>query len=217
VVRVGHARDIERARAEGKPGVVYHMAGVGGFAEAAEPIWRLDLFFGLGVRVMQLTYIQQNKLCSSWLQGDDDTGLTDLDAVMRQAYAAGVQRPAKPGSRNASDEILRALAATAGVAAFYTIDYVLGLGDHAKTFGCFAQHLEHALGVAGADHVAIGTDRTHFPDWPPTSMDWTNWPYWTVGLVCRGWTDDQIRNVIGANFLRLAQGVLDRQPWGPFI
>ena len=48
-------------------------------------------------------------------------------------------------------------------------------------------------------------------------MDWTNWPYWTVGLVCRGFTDKEIEGLIGLNFLRYARQVLDKQPWGPFL
>jgi microsomal dipeptidase-like Zn-dependent dipeptidase len=48
-------------------------------------------------------------------------------------------------------------------------------------------------------------------------MDWTNWPYITVGLVCRGFSDRDIRKIIGENFLRYAGRVLDKQPWGPFV
>ena len=48
-------------------------------------------------------------------------------------------------------------------------------------------------------------------------MDWTNWPYWTVGLVCRGFADDEIRKLIGGNYVRYCRDVLPRQPWGPFI
>ena len=118
-------------------------------------------------------------------------------------------------SRNASDEMLRAVAAQGGLAAIYTIDYVLGAGP--ESFHTWYRHLEHAVKVAGIDHVAIGTDRTFFPTWPPGVLDWTNWPYWTVGLVCRGHSDDEIQKIIGANFLRYARQVLDKQPWGAFM
>ena len=37
------------------------------------------------------------------------------------------------------------------------------------------------------------------------SMAWTNWPLFTVGLVQLGFTDEQIRNVIGGNVLKLAR------------
>ena len=272
VVRIGHAGDIDLALETGWPAVVQHMAGVGAFAEADDPLARIDLFYTLGVRMMQLTYIQQNKLCCSWMQ-DDDQGLTDLghkavarmnelgimvdiahcgdrssieiieasaepvllshtacravyddatnpfyvNAVMKQDYARGVPHPKKTGSRNASDDILRALAKRGGVAAIYSIDYVIGPRETSNNFAAFVRHIEHAVGVMGIDHVTIGSDRTHFQGWRPSSLDWTNWPYWTVGLVCRGFSDSDIRKLIGGNYLRYAQRVLNKRPWGPLM
>jgi len=54
--------------------------------------------------------------------------------------------------------------------------------------------------------------------WPPgsltaahsskESMAWTNWPLFTVGLVQRGYSDDDIRKIIGGNMLRVARAAL---------
>ena len=35
------------------------------------------------------------------------------------------------------------------------------------------------------------------------SLAWTNWPMYTVGLVTRGYSDDDIRKIIGGNVLRV--------------
>jgi membrane dipeptidase len=40
-----------------------------------------------------------------------------------------------------------------------------------------------------------------------SSMAWTNWPLFTVGLVQRGFPDDDIRKLIGGNVLRVASKV----------
>ena len=40
------------------------------------------------------------------------------------------------------------------------------------------------------------------------SMAWTNWPLFTVGLVQRGYTDEEIRKIIGGNVLRVCQETL---------
>lgn len=40
------------------------------------------------------------------------------------------------------------------------------------------------------------------------SIAWTNWPLFTVGLVQRGYTDDEIRKIIGGNVLRVCQETL---------
>ena len=50
------------------------------------------------------------------------------------------------------------------------------------------------------------------PEWNQShqlqSLAWTNWPLFTVGLVQRGYSDDDIRKIIGGNMLRVAQAVL---------
>jgi len=270
LIRVSSPADIERGQRERIPCTVYHLAGAGCFAEADDPLTRLDLFYALGVRMSQLTYIQDNKVCCSWMQ-EEDTGLKPLGKkvvrrmndlgimvdlahtgersalevieasrdpvlishtactavyedkdnsdyvrrVMAQPYARGVAYPKKTGNRNASDELLRAVGQCGGLVAFYTIDYVLGTGP--ESFHTWYRHLEHAIDIAGIEHVAVGADRTYIPSWRPRPLDWTNWPYWTVGLVCKGHSDDEIRKIIGANYRRLAQRVLDKQPWGSFM
>lgn len=40
------------------------------------------------------------------------------------------------------------------------------------------------------------------------TLAWTNWPLFTVGLVQRGYSDDDIRKIIGGNMLRVARAVL---------
>ena len=41
------------------------------------------------------------------------------------------------------------------------------------------------------------------------SLAWINWPLFTVGLVQRGHSDDDIRKVVGGNLLRVARAVLE--------
>ena len=38
-----------------------------------------------------------------------------------------------------------------------------------------------------------------------TSLAWTTWPLFTVGLVQRGYSDDEIRKIIGGNVMRVAR------------
>jgi membrane dipeptidase len=40
------------------------------------------------------------------------------------------------------------------------------------------------------------------------SLAWTNWPLFTVGLVQRGFSDDDIQKILGGNMLRVARDVL---------
>lgn len=41
------------------------------------------------------------------------------------------------------------------------------------------------------------------------SLAWTNWPLYTVGLVQRGYSDEDIRKILGGNVLRVARAALD--------
>ena len=40
------------------------------------------------------------------------------------------------------------------------------------------------------------------------STAWTNFPLFTVGMVQRGYADDDIRKILGGNILRVAREVL---------
>jgi membrane dipeptidase len=40
------------------------------------------------------------------------------------------------------------------------------------------------------------------------SLAWTNWPLFTVGLVQRGYSDEDIQKILGGNMLRVARAVL---------
>ncbi|MFQ6098908.1 MAG: hypothetical protein ACE5O2_14355, partial [Armatimonadota bacterium] len=52
----------------------------------------------------------------------------------------------------------------------------------------------------------------HAPEWnrehQRLSMAWTNWPMFTIGLVQRGHSDDDIRKILGGNVLRVARAAL---------
>ena len=45
-------------------------------------------------------------------------------------------------------------------------------------------------------------------DYQMQSLAWTNWPLFTVGLVQRGYSDEDILKIIGGNILRVARDVL---------
>ncbi len=44
------------------------------------------------------------------------------------------------------------------------------------------------------------------------SLAWTNWPLFTLGLVQRGYSDEDIRRILGGNILRVAKANFTGQP-----
>jgi membrane dipeptidase len=70
----------------------------------------------------------------------------------------------------------------------------------------FVDHIDHAVKVAGIDHVGIGTDFDGGGGIPGFNDD-TEAPNVTIELVRRGYTEDQIKKIWGGNLLRVWRDV----------
>jgi membrane dipeptidase len=73
----------------------------------------------------------------------------------------------------------------------------------------FVDHIDHAVKVAGIDHVGIGTDFDGGGGVPGFN-DHSEAINVTTELVRRGYTEDQIRKIWGGNLLRVWREV-DKQ------
>jgi len=68
-------------------------------------------------------------------------------------------------------------------------------------------HVDHIARVAGPEHIGIGSDFDGV-DLLPTQLDDVScYPYITQGLIDRGYTDEQIKGILGGNLLRVMRGV----------
>lgn len=118
--------------------------------------------------------------------------------------------------RNLTDEMLRALAKNGGVV---MINFYNGFinTDYAKpgapmptqsaktaTFDMLMAHFEHAIKVAGIDHVGIGSDFDGVDGMlPPGMEDVSKLPNITYELLKRGHSDADVKKVLGENLLRV--------------
>ena len=64
-------------------------------------------------------------------------------------------------------------------------------------------HIEHVARVAGADHVCLGSDFDNAPLMPVGLEDATRMPALTAALRARGWSDADLRKLLGENILRV--------------
>ena len=64
-------------------------------------------------------------------------------------------------------------------------------------------HIDHAVEVAGVDHVALGSDFDGVFDLPQGLEDVTRLPWITYGLLKRGYTEAEITKILGGNTLRV--------------
>jgi membrane dipeptidase len=142
-----------------------------------------------------------------------------------------------PHIRSKPDDVIRAIADTGGLVGICCIPQFLGGSgdiaaflnhiDHAaKTVG--AVHVGIGTDVAYTSQQAAEENkkipsrprsRTRWEAlWPAEpfvaspeardSLAWTNWPLFTVGLVQRGYSDEDIQKIIGGSMLRVARDVL---------
>jgi membrane dipeptidase len=63
-------------------------------------------------------------------------------------------------------------------------------------------HFDHAIAVAGPDHVGLGADWDGVPSMPVGMEEISDLPSLTEGLLARGHSPETIRKVLGENVLR---------------
>ncbi|MFH5805462.1 dipeptidase [Alienimonas sp. DA493] len=69
-------------------------------------------------------------------------------------------------------------------------------------------HLDHLVKVAGPEHVGLGGDYDGVSTLPAGLEDVAAYPRLTQGLLDRGYTEEQIRGIMGGNALRVLRAAL---------
>jgi membrane dipeptidase len=108
-----------------------------------------------------------------------------------------------PHWRNLSDQQLRSIANTGGVAGVFFFGPYLGAGMLGGSVECVARHIAHAVRVVGAEHVSLGSDWDGMIVTPRDMRTCAELPRLVQALLNVGVTDRQIQMVLGGSFLRL--------------
>jgi microsomal dipeptidase-like Zn-dependent dipeptidase len=114
-----------------------------------------------------------------------------------------------PSPYNLKDWELRKIAETGGVAGVIFMNYWLMPHETKRGLNYIARTLEHFVNVAGAEHVAIGTDFDGFTDPPDDLSDASQLPKLSQRLVAEGYSRDAMLKIWGGNVLRVL-----REGWG---
>jgi membrane dipeptidase len=82
------------------------------------------------------------------------------------------------------------------------------VGQHAESLDVpsidrLLDHIDHAVQVMGIDHVALGSDFDGISVLPMPMKDATSLPELVRALQGRGYSDGDVRKILGENFLRL--------------
>ncbi len=181
---VRRAADIERAHAEGRHGLIVDFQDTVAFADELD---RVDLFHGLGLRMVQLTYNLQNLVgdgCTETYQGgltyfgrevvrrlNERRILVDVSHCSEQvgwdALAVSTapvivshssSKAVAEHDRGKSDELARAVAERGG---YFGVVVIPGFirATPGATLADVVRQIEHLVDVCGIDHVGIGTDK----------------------------------------------------------
>ena len=251
------AADFELAKQSGRTAVVMNFQNATMLEGDADNV---EALHALGMRCFQLTYNYRNLLGDGCLErtnaGLSEFGvevvermnevgvMVDLSHCGGQTTLDGIAFSGKPVAmthtmckglrehpRAKSDQAIRACAEKGGVTGIAALGYFIGPdpgGD--TTIEHYADHIEHAISLAGHEHVALATD---FPPqgispWA-TKEEWyeprlkvfkpsyeVRWPPWIPELDTpdrfrnlikvldrRGWSEPNLELLLGQNWMRI--------------
>ncbi len=195
ILQVKTTADIQRAKAEGKVGIILGWQNISGIEDQ---IGYLSLFKELGVGIMQMAYNTQNLVATGCYESKDG-GLSDFgreviaemnrlgilcdlshvgstssrDVILESrqpvAYSHCLPAGLKPHPRNKSDEELRFIVDHGGFVGVTMFTPFLARGVDA-TVEDYVQAMEYVIDRCGEDHVGYGTDFTQGHE--PAFFDW---------------------------------------------
>jgi len=219
-----------RRRGERTIGALYLIEG----AHPLEgDIGKLDALYAHGLRIVGLTHFFDNEVGGS-LHGNSGAGLSkfgeavirranELDLIIDVAHASPavaaevLQLSTKPvilshgglkgicdTSRNLPDDLMKALAERGGLIG---IGYWDSAVCDASPAG-IVRSIRYAIELLGPEHVALGSD---FDGTVTTPFDAGELAILTETMLKSGFTEDEIRGVMGGNALRFLR---DNLPQG---
>jgi len=121
--------------------------------------------------------------------------------------------------RNMNDDMLRAVAKNGGVVCINFYPLFLGGSPPKKgerpaavPLSLLLDHIQHAIRVAGINHVGLGSDFDGIDAVPTGLEDVTRMPRITEGLLERGVSPGDIEKVLGSNLLRVLRANEVKRP-----
>ena len=82
--------------------------------------------------------------------------------------------------------------------------------ENLPTIEDLLDHIDHAVKIAGVDHVGLGADMYPRNPSPVGIRGVEDYPNITRGLKKRGYSDEDVKKIMGGNFLRVWKRVTDQ-------
>lgn len=223
------AADVERIFEAGR---IASLIGMEGGHSIDNSLATLRMFFRLGARYMTLTHSSNLPWADSGTDEPALGGLSRFgEEVVREMNRLGMlvdlshtspdtmadairvseapvifshssARAIHEHGRNVPDDVLRMLPGNGGIV---MVTFVSGFltSEPRATLADVADHMDQIRRVAGAEHVGIGGDFDGTALVPVGLDDVSTYPALTAELLRRGWSEDDVRNALGLNVLRV--------------
>lgn len=196
----------------------------------------LRMFYQMGVRGITLTWNGRNELGDGVWESAAGGGLTSFGVdVVREMNRLGMlvdvshlsekgfwdvmRESARPviashsncrglcdHPRNLNDDQIRTLAACGGVVGLTF--YPPFVRIEAPSLEAWLDHAEHLAMVGGVDCIGIGSDFDGMEAAIPEVADAATLPLVTGGLAGRGFSPEEVRKILGGNFMRVLEQVI---------
>lgn len=196
----------------------------------------LRMLHRLGVRAVGLTWNQRNELADGVWEGNTGGGLTafgreviiemnrlgmvvDLAHIAEAGFWDALRLSGKPvmvshancyalcpHPRNLKDDQIKALAGQGGLMGLTFAPEFISMED--AGIEQFLDHIDHVAGLVGTGSIGIGSDFDGIRETPVGLEDAGKFINITQGLLERGYTEEEIKGIMGGNALRLLQKVL---------
>jgi membrane dipeptidase len=197
------AKSTEDIRASKRDGKIAIMMGFEGIDPIEDDIGLLRIFHRLGVRSIQLAWLDRNRVADSVFErtnsGLTNFGLSVVEELNKTHMIIDVSHISEKGftdvlgqtrdpviashsnaralldhPRNLSDEQIKALANNGGVMGVNVAGFV---SKNNPTIGDVLNHVDHVVKLVGMDHIGIGLDITENFDKEIYSRIWKGTPY----------------------------------------
>ncbi len=215
-----------------KAGRIASMIGMEGGHSINGSLETLRRFYAAGARYMTLTHSAHvpwadSAAATPVLGGLSDFGeqvvremnrlgmLVDLShtsaATMEDAlrvsrapviFSHSSARAVTDHERNVPDAILRQLPKNRGVVMVTFVPGFVATPAESATLSHVADHIDHIRKVAGIDHIGLGGDFDGITAVVKGLEDVSKYPDLTAELLRRGYSDEDVRKIIGGNILR---------------
>ncbi len=190
-IKVTKAEDVQKAKSEGKFGVMLNFQNT---THINNNIDNIDFFYHAGIRQIQLTYNMRNLVGDGCTERTDaglsEFGLEVIDRMNKLGILIDLSHcghrttmEAIEASRDPvifshtncralcdhvrckTDEEIMAVAEKGGYIGLTIVPFFISKKE-AVSFNDFLDHVDHIVNLVGVDHVGIGTDDTGAADVP---------------------------------------------------